>query len=93
MQRNASCVLIALLALSSLSLAQTSQSLPRNSGIEHVLLISIDGMHAVDFLNCWSAGKDDFAAEILGAMRSTPYLAWVGAVTQIHSVSADKHSR
>src|ERR1700743_2884622 len=24
----------------------------RHSGVKHVLLISIDGMHAVDFLNC-----------------------------------------
>jgi predicted AlkP superfamily pyrophosphatase or phosphodiesterase len=27
-----------------------------NHGIDHVLLISIDGMHALDYLNCVSGG-------------------------------------
>ena len=51
MQRIVSGVLLALL-LAPLSLAQTSQSGSSHNGIQHVLLISIDGMHAVDFLNC-----------------------------------------
>src|SRR6516164_1513906 len=52
MQRIVSAVLMALLALASSSLAQAPQSGSDRTGIEHVLLISIDGMHAVDFLNC-----------------------------------------
>jgi hypothetical protein len=65
MQRIASGVLLALLALAPLSLAQTSQSGPSNNGIDHVLLISIDGMHAVDFLNC--------AQGIAGVNNGKPY--------------------
>jgi len=52
MQMIVSGILLALLALAPLSLAQSSQSGPSHNGIQHVLLISIDGMHAVDFLNC-----------------------------------------
>ena len=52
MQRIVSAVLMALLALASSSLAPAPQSGSDRTGIEHVLLISIDGMHAVDFLNC-----------------------------------------
>jgi type I phosphodiesterase/nucleotide pyrophosphatase len=65
MQRIASGVLMVLLALIPLSLAQTSQSGPNNNGIDHVLLISIDGMHAVDFLNC--------AQGIAGVNNGKPY--------------------
>jgi hypothetical protein len=40
-----------LFATSPASAQQTVKKQPSN-GIQHVLLISIDGMHAVDFLNC-----------------------------------------
>lgn len=33
-----------------------SQHINNRNGIEHVLLISVDGMHAVDYLNCVSSG-------------------------------------
>jgi hypothetical protein len=36
----------------SVALAQHSEDLGGRNGIRHVLLISIDGMHALDFLNC-----------------------------------------
>ena len=63
MQRIVSAVLMALLALASSSLAQAPQSGSDRTGIEHVLLISIDGMHAVDFLNCSQgiAGVNDLS--------------------------------
>jgi hypothetical protein len=45
------CVGVAAAALATLpALAQSAASKP--SGVTHVLLISIDGMHAVDFINC-----------------------------------------
>ncbi len=37
---------------SSLPLLAADTNFHSNTGIEHVLLISIDGMHAVDFANC-----------------------------------------
>ena len=45
---------IALLLAASLVLAQDSMKGQQPAGrtIQHVLLISVDGMHAVDFLNC-----------------------------------------
>jgi hypothetical protein len=57
--RKASFVAACLLALTSLSLAAgPAPTTPNNgklnpsSGIQHVLLLSIDGMHALDFINC-----------------------------------------
>ena len=42
------------LALGASALAVTAQAEPglNREGIQHVLLISIDGMHSVDFINC-----------------------------------------
>jgi hypothetical protein len=45
--------------------AQNNDSLREHHGIRHVLLISVDGMHAVDYLNC-SKG-------IAGANAGEPY--------------------
>ena len=50
MRRILSGFLMAPMAMALLLVAQLSQA--QDSGIKHVLLISIDGMHAVDFLNC-----------------------------------------
>jgi len=50
MRRILSGFLMAPMAMALLLVAQLSQA--EDSGIKHVLLISIDGMHAVDFLNC-----------------------------------------
>jgi predicted AlkP superfamily pyrophosphatase or phosphodiesterase len=44
------------------------------NGIKHVLLISIDGMHAVDFINC--------AAGISGVNGGAPYCPNLGALAQ-----------
>ena len=48
------CVCVSALALLAAStvIAQTAGKKNSSSGIQHVLLISVDGMHAVDFLNC-----------------------------------------
>lgn len=43
---------LALLLAASSALAQSAKSQKPASGIQRVLLISVDGMHAVDFLNC-----------------------------------------
>jgi hypothetical protein len=72
MQRIASGVLTAVLALASLSAAQPAPSGPGRTGIEHVLLISIDGMHALDFLNC-SQG-------IVGVNNGKPYCPHLAAL-------------
>jgi len=42
----------ALLLASSFAVAQSTTNQKPASGIKRVLLISVDGMHAVDFLNC-----------------------------------------
>jgi len=57
-----------LTAASSAGLAQTDFSLTGN--IKHVLLISIDGMHSLDFLNC-SQGRPS----INGGQSFCPNLA------------------
>ena len=44
--------LLLLLAAATASIAQTPDTSWKNSPISHVLLISVDGLHAVDFLNC-----------------------------------------
>src|ERR1700686_607671 len=54
-----------LLAAVSVPGAYAQDSLNDRNGIRHVLLISVDGMHAVDFLNC-SKG-------IAGANGGEPY--------------------
>jgi hypothetical protein len=56
--RKALITAICSLALTSLSLAagptpnRGNGKLNQSSGIQHVLLLSIDGMHALDFINC-----------------------------------------
>jgi Type I phosphodiesterase / nucleotide pyrophosphatase len=63
-----------LLAAVSVPSAYAQDSLNNRNGIRHVLLISVDGMHAVDFLDC-SKG-------IAGANGGEPYcpnLAALGA--------------
>ncbi len=49
----------------------TAQS---NTNIKHVLLISVDGMHAVDFLNC--------ANGIAGANQGQPYCPAIAALSK-----------
>src|SRR5215469_3010088 len=45
--------LVALLSVTALAaVAQNNRNDWKHSEIKHVLLISIDGMHAADFLNC-----------------------------------------
>lgn len=46
----------------------------RGNAIQHVLLISIDGMHAVDFYNC--------AHGVAGANRGNPYCPNMAALSQ-----------
>lgn len=52
MYKNLSIVAIAAACLMVGAVAQDSNTQLGNSSIKHVLLISIDGMHAVDFKNC-----------------------------------------
>ena len=70
--------LLSLAAASSLGTAVAQD----NSHIKHVLLISIDGMHAVDFLNC--------ADGISGANDGEPYCPAIAALgkTGVHYVAA-----
>ncbi len=56
----------------SMAKAQTADYSWNRSQIQHVLLISIDGMHAVDFLNC-SKG-------ITGANNGDPYCPTMAAL-------------
>jgi len=51
LSRRLCACLTAIVLLASFALAQKTVQKP-SSNIQHVLLISIDGMHAVDFLNC-----------------------------------------
>ncbi len=44
--------LAAVLLAASVAFAQSSSRSKSSTPIQHVLLISVDGMHAVDFLNC-----------------------------------------
>ena len=67
---------IALLLAASLVLAQDSMKGPQPAGrtIQHVLLISVDGMHAVDFVNC--------ANGISTANNGQPYCPAIAALGQ-----------
>ena len=76
---------VAVLLMSSSAFAQDSakNSKPAVSGpIQHVLLISVDGMHAVDFLNC--------ANGISTANNGQPYCPAIAALGQtgVNYVSA-----
>jgi hypothetical protein len=44
--------LLSCVALGALSLGLASTSAEADGAVQHVLLISIDGMHALDFINC-----------------------------------------
>ena len=46
------CTLAALMMLAPLSYGKDKQNGHEGKKIKHVLLISIDGMHAVDLINC-----------------------------------------
>ncbi len=66
-----------LIFLSALALGAAAQSFandndapPHGAGIRHVLLISIDGMHAIDFINCANA-----LAGVNGGAPYCPHLA------------------
>jgi hypothetical protein len=76
MRRILSGFLMAPMAMALLLVAQLSQA--QDSGIKHVLLISIDGMHAVDFLNC-SQG-------IAGVNNGAPYCPNLAALSK-HGVN------
>jgi len=74
--------LLPLLAAAALLCATAVQAETHNSKIKHVLLISVDGMHAVDFMNC--------AHGVAGVSNGEPYCPTLAALghTGIHYVAA-----
>ena len=66
--------LLPLLAAASLLCANAAQAEPHNSKVKHVLLISVDGMHAVDFANC--------AKGISTANNGDPYCPAIAALAK-----------
>jgi len=74
--------LLPLIAVTALLCATAAQAEPHNSNIKHVLLISVDGMHAIDFLNC--------AHGLTGVNNGEPYCPTFAALgrTGIHYVAA-----
>jgi hypothetical protein len=52
MKRKALVMLVGLLLLSAWSVPQARAGINNRNSIRHVLLISIDGFHALDYLNC-----------------------------------------
>jgi hypothetical protein len=73
--KKASLVILSMAVLAAVNVtAQTGPKALPESRISHVLLISIDGMHAVDFLNC-SQG----IASVNGGEPYCPNLAALGA--------------
>src|SRR5208283_154028 len=93
-RRFLSPALVALLLASLFSLTASAQT---NSKIQHVLLISIDGMHALDFANCSkgvpSSGNDPYCTHLaalsatgvhyLQALTPKPSDSFPGLVAQI----------
>src|SRR5215469_15167414 len=73
--------LLALAALCSMGNA-VAQDSTEQGPIKHVLLISVDGMHAVDFLNC--------AEGVTGINNGEPYCPAIAALgkTGINYVAA-----
>lgn len=65
---------VVLLLTASSALAQDRDPVPSSSPIKHVLLISIDGMHSLDFANCVNGvpafGNDNYCPH-LTALAST----------------------
>jgi hypothetical protein len=57
----------------AMSQAAVAQQLPKQNNISHVLLVSIDGMHAVDYLNCSQGIKG-----VNGGQPYCPNLAKLG---------------
>src|SRR5271168_2381978 len=49
-------VLASAIALAVAFGAEAHAGINKRNGISHVLLISVDGMHAIDYLNCVSGG-------------------------------------
>src|SRR5579864_4301889 len=72
MRRFLSGVLMVLMTMALLLAAQSSRA--EDGKVKHVLLISVDGMHAVDFLNC-SHG-------IAGANNGEPYCPHLAALAR-----------
>lgn len=74
--------LLALLLAASVAFAQAPSKSKSQTHIQHVLLISVDGMHAVDFLNC--------ANGISTANNGQPFCPAIAALgnTGINYVSA-----
>ncbi len=74
--------LLPLLASVALICSNAAHAEPHNSKIKHVLLISVDGMHAVDFKNC--------ANGISTANNGDPYCPAIAALSKsgVHYVAA-----
>jgi predicted AlkP superfamily pyrophosphatase or phosphodiesterase len=75
---------VAVAAALSWSLQTAAQSAPGSGKIKHVLLLSIDGMHAVDFYNCSrgiaGANDGDSHCPNMAALSRTG-ITYVGAVS------------
>ena len=102
--------LVAFLAavLATAAVAQNGDNDSRNGDIKHVLLISIDGMHAVDFLNCAKGipGVNDGApycpnladlattgVNYVGANTSKPSDSFPGLMTIVTGATPRTHGR
>jgi hypothetical protein len=70
------------LSIAALSAVSAAAQTPPTTPIQHVLLISIDGMHAVDFLNCTQG-----LSTINGGAQYCPNLAALGT-TGVNYVAA-----
>lgn len=66
-------ILLLTVTIAPAALAQGLDPSNSQQGIRHVLLVSIDGMHVVDYLNC-SRG----VSEVNGGMPYCPHLAELG---------------
>ena len=73
----AGCAAAALLLASTVApgAAASARDLDDHGRIQHVLLISIDGMHALDFINC--------AKGVSGVNNGQPYCPRLAALGQI----------
>ena len=67
--------ILPMLAVTTLFCATLAQAEQHNSKVKHVLLISVDGLHAVDFLNC-SRG-------VAGVNNGEPYCPTLAALGRI----------
>jgi hypothetical protein len=71
---------VAITLTSSMQSIAANTDRPSSSKIKHVLLLSIDGMHAVDFYNC--------AHGIAGVNDGSPYCPNMAALSGINYVNA-----